>query len=206
MALAIAALTSAFVLLGVGLPDRPPPNPDIAEGLVQEFLWTEMAWARWWLWALLSLVVVFAVLLVIGPRLPGIEGYEHLAVAGATIGLVGRLADLAQDRMIEIASFSLANDLAPDFTAANVATMAIDRVGLWVDTGAFVVLAAGLAVIARRTMPSRWGTLSAALALALLAAAVAPFLPGDVYDPITLFTAVIGMLWAASHAVSPHIP
>jgi hypothetical protein len=151
--LAVAALTSSFVWLGVGLPDRPSPHPDIAERLVVEFLWNELAWERWWLWALLSLVVVFA-LLVIGPTLPGIEGWEHLVVAGAAIGLVGRLVDLAQDRMIEIASFSLANDLIPDFTAANVASIGIDRIGLWVDTGAFVVLAVGLVIIARRTLPS----------------------------------------------------
>lgn len=73
VSLAISAVTSAFVLFGVGLPEPPPPNPVITEGLVEEFLWNEVAWERWWLWALLSLVVVFAVLIVIGPKLPGIQ-------------------------------------------------------------------------------------------------------------------------------------
>jgi hypothetical protein len=151
-ALGVAALLTLVwnVALGAG-------QPTVGQVIV--------SYSTWGRWATVATLVVYGVLIVAAPLLPGAGRSGHVILAGAAVAAVGKLLELS--RGIEAADIT-ASALPVGFTAGRLTELSALTASTFTWAGGAILLAVGLVILAIDAEDRRWRRASTALAVSLV--------------------------------------
>lgn len=193
-----AAVLFVLEILGLGLPAPPAETDDLARDLVASFRFEREAYLTWGLWSDVAQALAFLALIAAAPALRDVGRARPALVAGAAVVVAGAAIEVSQLTGAQIAQASLDNDLMADFTAGNVARIAVATTGAFVYAAGLLVVAVGALQIARDTPDRRWAGANAAFAAALVLYAVAIVALGPVVAQAATALLVVGALgWIA---------
>lgn len=196
--LVTTAVLTVFENAGVGVEEPPPLPDDISDRIVRNFEAAEASYLMWGRWVDLSSALLFSVLLVAAPMLPGVIRAKHLLVSGAAIAVVGEMIDLSKLVGFDVARTALDNDLAADFAAGNAFRFAVNTTSTYTWVAGVVLVGVGLLMVSVDTEHKEWGRASAMLGVAFAAMALTDiniFGTGGAFWVVSLVALVLGFYW-----------
>lgn len=208
VAIAVVVVIGVLEELGVGIADPSPMAGELPQQIIDVAVGHEERYLRYGRWEDLSLAAAFAGLLLAIPFVKGTQRSRHLLVAGAAVAIVGEVIRLSQLVGIELARWTLENDLAADFTAANTYRFGVNATATYVWTAGLFLAAIGVLIVARDARDLRWRILSALLAISLATNGIAGLSADQPWPDIAGYVlATVALAWivtAMGRLEDPH--
>lgn len=194
---AMAVLT-VFANIGLGVEEPPPLPDDISDRIVRNFEAVEDSYLMWGRWVDLTSALLFALLLVAAPMLPGVTRAKHVLVAGTAIAVVGEMIDLSKLVGLDVGRTALDNNLAADFAAGNIFRFAINTTSTYTWVAGVILVGVGLLIVSVDAADRTWGKASAMLGVAFAAMALTDinvFGTGGAFSVVSLITLAVAFYW-----------